>query len=250
MTASSSPDLSGKLALVTGASRGIGFEIARQMAAAGAHVIAVARTVGGLEALDDQIKAEGGQSTLVPLDLSDHDGIDRLGGVIAERWGRLDIVVANAGILGSLTPVGQIKAKDFDRVMAVNLAGTWRLIRTVDPLLRQAGAPRAIVVSSSVAHKVKPFWGAYAASKAATDMLVRVWAAENAKTALRINLVDPGATRTRMRAQAMPGEKPEDLPTAEQTASAIVPLAGADITQTGQIYSVLAQRWLEVPDLQ
>ena len=127
--------------------------------------------------------------------------------------------------------------------MAVNLTGTWRVIRTVDPLLRQAEAPRAIVVSSSVAHKVKPFWGGYAASKAAVDMLTRVWAAENEKSALRINLVDPGATRTRMRAQAMPGEKPETLPTPEETAAHIVPLAGADVTRTGMIYSVPRRRW-------
>lgn len=239
------PDLTGQIALVTGASRGIGYEIARQLARCGAHVIAVARTVGGLEELDDTIKAEGGVATLVPLDLTDMDGIDRLGGVIAERWWKLDILVANAGILGSLTPVGQIKAKDFDRVMATNLTSTWRLIRSVDPLLREAADGRALVISSSVAHKVKPYWGAYAASKSAIDMLVRVWAAENAKTNLRINLVDPGATRTRMRAQAVPGEAPDSLPTPAQTAAKIIALTGPDIHHSGAIYDVRSQLWMQ-----
>lgn len=239
------PDLTGKLALVSGASRGIGYEVALQMARAGAHVIAVARTVGGLEELDDKIKAEGGQATLVPLDLKDFDGIDRLGGAIAERWGKLDILVANAGILGTITPVAQLKAKTFDEVMAVNVTGTWRLIRTVDPLLRAAESGRAVIVSSSVAHKVKPYWGAYAASKAAIDMLARVWAAENAKSALRINLVNPGPTRTHMRAQAMPGEKPGTLPKPAETAARIIPLAGADITQTGLIFDVPSGTWME-----
>lgn len=243
----SMPDLNGKLALVTGASRGIGYEVALQMARAGAHVIAVARTVGGLEELDDKIKAAGGVATLVPLDLTDFEGIDRLGGVIAERWGRLDILVANAGVLGTITPVAQMKAKSFDAVMAVNVTGTWRLIRSVDPLLRTAEAGRAIIVSSSVAHKVKPYWGGYAASKAAIDMLARVWAAENAKGDLRVNLVNPGPTRTHMRAQAMPGENPDTLPTPAQTAAKIVPLAGADVTQTGLIFDVPTDSWMDVP---
>ena len=243
----STPDLTGKIALVTGASRGIGHEVALQMAAAGAHVIAVARTVGGLEELDDRIGAAGGQATLVPLDLKDFDGIDRLGGVIAERWGRLDILVANAGMLGALTPVGQMKARDFEAVMAVNVTGTWRLIRSTDPLLRASEAGRAVIVSSSVAHKVKPYWGAYAASKAAIDMMARVWAAENAKGPLRVSLVNPGPTRTAMRARAMPGEKPETLPTPAQTAAKIVPLAGADVARNGLIFDVPAGRWMDVP---
>ena len=241
------PDLTGKLALVTGASRGIGHELALQAARAGAHVIALARTVGGLEELDDRIKAAGGEATLVPLDLTDVEGIDRLGGVIAERWGKLDILVANAGILGAITPVAQMKAKTFDEVMAINVTGTWRLIRAVDPLLRAAQAGRAVIVSSSVAHKVKPYWGAYAASKAAIDMLGRVWAAENAKGDLRINLVNPGPTRTHMRAQAMPGEKPESLPTPAETAAKILPLIGPDVTQTGMVFDVPEDAWMTVP---
>ena len=241
------PDLTGKLALVTGASRGIGYELALQAAKAGAHVIALARTVGGLEELDDRIKAAGGEATLVPLDLTDVEGIDRLGGVIAERWGKLDILVANAGILGAITPVAQMKAKTFDEVMAINVTGTWRLIRAVDPLLRAAEDGRAVVVSSSVAHKVKPYWGAYAASKAAIDMLARVWAAENAKGNLRINLVNPGPTRTHMRAQAMPGEKPESLPTPAETAAKILPLIGPDVLQTGMVFDVPEDAWMTVP---
>ncbi|WP_306118691.1 MULTISPECIES: SDR family NAD(P)-dependent oxidoreductase [unclassified Roseitalea] len=244
------PDLNGKLALVTGASRGIGREVALQMAVAGAHVIAVARTVGGLEELDDKIAAAGGQATLVPLDLKDFAAIDRLGGVIAERWGKLDALVANAGMLGTITPVTQLKAKTFEEVMAVNVTANWRLIRSVDPLLRQAEAGRAIIVSSGVAHNPKAYFGAYAASKAALDMIARVWAAENRKSALRVNLVNPGPTRTHMRAQAMPGEDPGTLPTPADVAAKIVPLAGADITRTGGIFDIPQDRWLDVAEPQ
>lgn len=239
------PDLSGRLALVTGASRGIGRQIALTLAEAGAHVIAVARTVGGLEELDDDIKAVGGQATLVPLDLKDFDGIDRLGGVIAERFGKLDILVANAGVLGGITPVGQMRPKDFEEVMAVNVTANWRLMRSFDPLLRMSGAARVVMVSSSVAHKTKPYWGAYSASKAALESLARVWAAENAKIGMKINCVNPGATRTHMRAQAMPGEDVNALATAAEIARRIVPLVASDVTQTGQIYDVPTGRWVE-----
>lgn len=237
------PDLSGRLALVTGASRGIGREIALQMAGLGAHVIAVARTAGGLEELDDEIKADGGEATLVPLDLTDFEGVDRLGGVIDERWGRLDILVANAGILGPISPIGHVQAKDFDRVMAINVTSTWRLIRSTDPLLRKSDAGRAIILSSGAAHSCKPFWGPYSASKAAVEALARTWAAETEKSALRVNSVNPGATRTRMRAQAMPGEDPESLPSAAEVAGAIVPLAGGTISQTGQLWDVREKSW-------
>src|SRR6478609_1272652 len=158
-------DLTGRVAVVTGASRGIGYFIARELAAAGAHVIAVARTVGGLEELDDQIKAAGGQATLVPLDLADMAGIDRLGGAIHERWGKLDILVANAGVLGVISPIGHVEAKVFERVMNINVTATWRLIRSVDPLLSRSDAGRAVIISSGAAHKCRPFWGAYSASK-------------------------------------------------------------------------------------
>lgn len=239
------PDLKGRLALVTGASRGIGRAIALQMAGAGAHVIAVARTTGGLEELDDEIRARGGEASLVPLDLTDLDGIDRLGGVIAERWGRLDILVANAAVLGPITPVGHMKAKDFEQVMAVNLTATWRLIRTTDPLLRKSDAGRAILMTSSVAQRPRAYWGAYAASKAAVEALAFAWAAETGSTPLRVNLADPGATRTRMRAQAMPGENPDTLPTPDSVAAAILPMAAPDLSHTGLIFSVRENAWMQ-----
>jgi NAD(P)-dependent dehydrogenase (short-subunit alcohol dehydrogenase family) len=237
------PDLSGRLALVTGASRGIGYQFALQLAEAGAEVIAVARTVGGLEELDDSIKEKGGKCTLVPLDLKDLEGIDRLGGVIAERWGKLDILMANAGVLGTISPVGHVKAKTFDELMTVNLNSVWRLIRTTDPLLRQSDAGRAILMSSSVAHSARAYWGPYAASKAAIEILGRTWAAETEKTPLRVNNVNPGATRTHIRAQAMPGEKAENLPTAQETASKIIPLTSPELTQTGMLWDVPTQSW-------
>lgn len=239
------PDLSGRLALVTGASRGIGREMTLQMAALGAHVIAVARTPGALEELDDEIQAKGGQATLVPLDLTDYEGIDRLGGAIHDRWGKLDILVANAAILGPITPIGQIKAKDFEQVMAINVTATWRIIRTTDPLLRKSDAGRAIIMSSGAADSCMPFWGAYSASKAAVVALARTWAGEAKKTALRVNYVNPGPTRTRMRAQAMPGENPMTLPAADEIAAKIVPLAGADISETGRLWDAPSTTWCD-----
>jgi NAD(P)-dependent dehydrogenase (short-subunit alcohol dehydrogenase family) len=242
------PDLSNRIALVTGASRGIGYHIARQMAAAGAHVIAVARTVGGLEELDDEIKAERkktgkGEATLVPLDLTDMAGIDRLGGAIHERWGKLDILVANAGVLGVISPIGHVEAKVFDRVMAVNVTGTWRLIRSVDPLLRLSDAGRAIIVSSGAAHSARAFWAPYAASKAAVEALARSWADETRSLPLRVNIVNPGVARTAMRAQAMPGENPDTLPHPSETAAHIVPLASPTLAETGMIFNVEENRF-------
>jgi NAD(P)-dependent dehydrogenase (short-subunit alcohol dehydrogenase family) len=242
------PDLTGRIALVTGASRGIGYHIARQMAAAGAHVIAAARTVGGLEELDDEIKAERkktgkGDATLVPLDLTDMAGIDRLGGAINDRWGKLDIFVANAGVLGVISPIGHVEAKVFDRVIAVNVTGTWRLIRSVDPLLRLSDAGRAIIVSSGAAHSARAFWAPYAASKAAVEALMRSWADETKSLPLRINAVNPGGTRTAMRAQAFPGENPDTLPQPSETAAHIVPLASPALTETGMIFNVEQNRF-------
>lgn len=236
--------LKGRIALVTGASRGIGYQIAKQMAAEGAHVIALARTVGGLEELDDEIKSAGGSATLVPLDLTDMGGIDRLGGAIKERWGKLDVMVANAGLLGVLSPIGHIEAKTFEKTMSVNVTSTWRLIRSVDPLLRESDAGRALVMSSGAAHSAKAFWGLYAASKAACEAMVRSWANETMSLPLRVNAVNPGATRTKMRAQAMPGEDPKTLPTAREVAAKIVPLAFEDVTETGKIFDVREGRFL------
>jgi len=243
------PDLSGRIALVTGASRGIGYFLARQMAAAGAHVVAVARTVGGLEELDDQIKAEKaktgkGDATLVPLDLTDMAGIDRLGGAIHERWGKLDILVANAGVLGTISPIGHVEAKTFEKVMTVNVTATWRLIRSVDPLLKLSEAGRAIVLSSGAAHSGRAFWAPYAASKAAVEALARSWADETRNMPLCVNIVDPGATRTAMRAQAMPGEDPETLPHPAEIAAHILPLASPTLTDTGRIFLAREQRWV------
>lgn len=238
------PDLSGRIALVTGASRGIGYQIAKQMAAAGAHVIAVARTVGGLEDLDDEIKAAGGQATLVPLDLTDMVGIDRLGGAINERWGKLDILVANAGVLGVISPIGHVEAKVFDKVMAVNVTGTWRLIRSVDPLLRKSDAGRAMLLSSGAAHSGRAFWGPYAASKAAVEALARSWADETRSMPLRVNSVDPGATRTAMRAQAVPGENPDTLPAPAEIAAKILPLASPALKETGMIFQARQERFV------
>lgn len=242
-------DLTNRTALVTGASRGIGYFIVKQLAAAGAHVIAVARTVGGLEELDDEIRAEHarsgkGEATLVPLDLADMEGIDRLGGAINERWGKLDILVANAGVLGVIAPIGHVEAKTFEKVMTINVTSTWRLIRSVDPLLRLSDAGRAVVLSSNAAHTAKAFWGPYAASKAAVETMSRSWADETRNMALRVNAVDPGPTRTGMRALAVPGENPEILPHPSEIASRILPMASPSLTRTGQIYQARYDRWV------
>ena len=244
------PDLTGRLAVVTGASRGIGYFIAKQMAAAGAHVIAVARTVGGLEELDDEIKAENkrsgkGEATLVPLDLADMEGIDRLGGAIHERWGKLDILVANAGVLGTISPIDHVEAKVFEKVMTINVTATWRLIRSLAPLLLKSDAGRAVLLSSSAAHKCKPFWGPYSASKAAVEALARTWAGETQRTALRITSLDPGATRTAMRAQAVPGEDPETVQHPSEVAKAILPLVSPDYAETGKLFDMRQGRLVE-----
>jgi NAD(P)-dependent dehydrogenase (short-subunit alcohol dehydrogenase family) len=240
--------LDGKLALVTGASRGIGYSLSKELAARGAHVIAVARTVGGLEELDDEIKAAGGTATLVPLDLTDMPAIDRLGGSIHERWGKLDILVANAGILGTISPIGHVEAKVFDKLMAINVSSVWRLIRTTDPLLKLSDAGRAILLSSGVAHTARAFWGPYAASKAAVEVMARTWAEESRQTRLRINSVNPGATRTAMRAQAMPGEDPETLPTPAEVALKIALLCDPALDATGKLYDVRSDKLLSYND--
>ncbi len=231
-------DLKGRLALVTGASRGIGYFTAIELAKAGAHVIACARTVGGLEELDDAIKAVGGTATLVPFDLSDMAAIDQLGGHIFERWGKLDIAVLNAGVLGVISPIGHVEAKVFDKVMTINVTATWRLIRSLEPLLVKSDQGRALILSSSAAHKCKPFWGPYSASKAAVEALARTWAAETQRLPLRILSVDPGPTRTAMRAQAMPGEDPQTVPHPSEVAAKLMALVGPEQTETGKLYQL------------
>jgi NAD(P)-dependent dehydrogenase (short-subunit alcohol dehydrogenase family) len=237
-------NLDGRIALVTGASRGIGYFLAKGLAKAGAHVIAVARTQGGLEELDDEIKSAGGSATLVPLDLADMAGIDRLGGAIHERWGKLDILFANAAILGVIAPIGHVEAKVFERVIQINVTATWRLIRAVDTLLKASDAGRAVLMSSSLGTKTKPFWGPYAASKAAVEALGRTWAQETQNSALRVNMADPGATRTAMRAQAVPGEDPASLPTAESVAEKLLALASPALTETGKLFLAREERFL------
>ncbi|HCL66834.1 MAG TPA: oxidoreductase [Rhizobium sp.] len=231
-------NLKDRIALVTGASRGIGYFTALELAKAGAHVIACARTVGGLEELDDEIKAVGGSATLVPFDLADVKAIDALGGSIFERWGKLDILVANAGILGVIAPIGHVEAKVFERVMNINVTATWRLIRSVEPLLVKSDQGRALIMSSAAAHKCRPFWGPYSASKAAVEALARTWAGETQRLPLRVLSVDPGATRTAMRAQAMPGEDPSTLPHPSEVAANLLPLCGPDQTETGKLFIV------------
>lgn len=238
--------LAGRIALVTGASRGIGRAIALKLAQEGAHVIATARTVGGLEELDDDIQASGGTATLVPLDIKDFEGIDRLGTPIAERWGKLDILVGNAGILGALTPLQHLKPDTFDDLMAINVTANYRLIRSLEPLIKASDAGRAIFVTSGAAHKATAYWGGYAVSKAALEMLVRTWAAELETTNATANLLNPGPIATRMRRQAMPGEDQTTLSTPEQLADAMISLCLPDATSTGAVHDfrngVLTQR--------
>lgn len=231
-------DLKGRIALVTGASRGIGYFTALELAKASAHVIACARTVGGLEELDDAIKAVGGSATLVPFDLADMNAIDALGASINERWGKLDILVANAGVLGVISPLGHVEAKVFDKVMTINVTATWRLMRSVEPLLAKSDQGRALILSSGAAHKCKPFWGPYSASKAAVEALARTWAGETQRLPLRVVSIDPGATRTAMRAQAVPGEDPTTVPHPSEVAARLLPLCGPDLTETGKLFIV------------
>ena len=228
--------LSGRIALVTGASRGIGYAVSLALARAGAHVVAVARTVGGLEELDDAIRAAGSSSTLVPLDLKDHEGIARLAGALAERYGRLDILIGNAALLGPMSPLDHVDQKAWDDVIAINVTANWQLIRATNALLRQSDAGRAVFVTSTVGASPRAYWGPYAVSKAALDALAGVYAAETASTNVRVNLFNPGPTRTRMRAAAMPGEDPMTLTTADPVAEKILELCRPDFQETGKMY--------------
>ncbi|MCJ2033782.1 SDR family NAD(P)-dependent oxidoreductase [Methylobacterium sp. J-068] len=236
--------LAGRLAVVTGASRGIGRAAALALAEAGAHIIAVARTQGGLEDLDDAIRGVGGSATLVPLDLTDYDAIDRLGASIHERWKRLDILVGNAGILGNLTPIGHVTPKTWAQVMEINVTANYRLIRSLDPLLRMSDAGRAIFVTSGAAQKCRAYWGPYSVSKAALDALVRTYAAETATTNVRAMLLNPGPLRTAMRKAAMPGEDAMTLKTPEDLAPHFVRLASPGFDESGKIYDFPSDRVL------
>jgi len=228
--------LKGRVVLITGASRGIGYEAALEAGRRGAHVIAVARTVGGLEDLDDAIKAEGGEATLVPLDLKDFDAIDRLGKVIFERWGRLDGLIGNAGIAGTLTPIGHIDPKEFGDALALNVTANYRLIRSLDPLLRQSDAGRALFVSSGIVTASVPYFGIYTTTKMALDGLIRVYAAEMANTKVRVNAINPGPLRTRLRAKAIPGEDPMTLDPPAVIAPKMIDMISPEWIENGLVY--------------
>ncbi len=236
--------LADKIALVTGASRGIGAALALQLAQAGAHVVAVARTVGGLEELDDKIKAAGGTATLVPVDMKDMDGIARLALAIHDRYKRLDVMVGNAGILGTLSPLPHVEPKDFNNIFAVNVTANWQLIRTMDPLLQASAAGRAVFISSALSWMGRAYTGVYGASKAALNALAQTYAAENATTNVRVNLFNPGPTRTRMYASGWPGVDPDTLPPPDEVAKAIVPLCLPSCTESGKVYDYRAGKFL------
>lgn len=228
--------LANRVALVTGASRGIGRAVALELAREGAHVIAVARTTGALEELDNHIVKAGGTATLVPMDLKDGPAFPRLAGAIAERWKKLDILIGNAGVLGGpLTPVTSINPKNWVEAVDINVNANLRLIQFLDPLLKASDAGRAIFVTSGAATNIRAYWGVYSATKAALDVLIKTYAAECATTSVRVNLFSPGPVRTGMRAKAFPGEDPMTLPTPEDVAPQIIALGLPTETRNGEI---------------
>lgn len=230
--------LAGKIALITGASRGIGAAVALRFAGEGAHVVLAARTVGGLEEIDDAIRAIGGTATLVPLDLRDFVKIDELAAALLDRYSRLDILVGNAGEFGIFSPLGHIPPSVWAEVIDLNLTGNWRLIRAMDPLLRAAPAGRAIFVTSGIGRDTLAYWGPYAVSKAALEMLVKIYAAEIANTRIRANLIDPGTVRTRLRTRAFPGEDPDTVPPPESVTKLFVELASTECVRNGEIVAL------------
>jgi NAD(P)-dependent dehydrogenase (short-subunit alcohol dehydrogenase family) len=227
--------LAGKIALITGASRGIGAAVADRFAREGAHVVLAARTIGGLEEADDKIRAAGGTATLVPVDLRDFIKIDELAAALFDRYGRLDILVGNAAEFGTFSPLGHIDPAIWTEVMDLNLTANWRLIRAMDPLLRAAPAGRAIFVTSRVARASPAYWGPYAVSKASLEMLVKVYAGEIAKTPVRANLIDPGIVRTRLRARAFPGENPAGLASPDSVTETFLALALPGCARNGKL---------------
>jgi len=237
--------LANRIALVTGASRGIGHATALALGAAGAHVIAVARTVGGLEELDDAIRAAGSTTTLVPLDLKDYPGIDRLAVALGQRYGRLDILVANAGILGPLSPLDHVPPDDWDQIIAVNLTANYRLTRAFADLLKKSDAGRVVYLTSVIATLGTAYWGPYAVSKAAIEALARTFAAETATTKVRVNVMAPAQVRTRMLATARPGLDMSNVEKPDAVAEKIVELCLPTITETGKYYDFPTRRLLE-----
>jgi NAD(P)-dependent dehydrogenase (short-subunit alcohol dehydrogenase family) len=238
MTTSAAKRLEGRLALITGASRGIGAAVARRFAAEGAHVILLARTVGGLEERDDEIRALGGSATLVPVDLRDFDKLDQMGASLFQRFGKLDVLVGNAGALGALSPMGHFDPKTWAQVIETNLTANWRLIRSLDPLLRRSDSGRAIFTTCAAGRESRPYWGAYAASKAALETMVRIYAGEVAKTALRVNLIDPGIVATKLRLQGFPAEDRAALKTPDEVVEPFVALASAECALNGELLHV------------
>jgi NAD(P)-dependent dehydrogenase (short-subunit alcohol dehydrogenase family) len=238
----------GAIALITGASRGIGRATALLLARSGAHVVAVARTVGALEEVDDAARAAGSSATLVPLDMRDYDGLYRLAAALNERYQRLDVLVGNAAIGGQRSPLGHVMPPAWDEALAINVTANWQLIRAMDGLIRRSAAGRAVFITSGAATNARAYAGPYSVSKAALNALARTYAAETDGTNVRVNLFNPGPTRTRMRAQVMPGEDPMTLPTPEQVAEKILDLCLPNCTATGKLYDYRAGKFLDFKD--
>ncbi len=239
--------LSERYALVTGASRGIGHSTAKALAAAGAHVIALARTTGALEELDDEIQQAGGSATLIPVDVTNAEAIDQLAPALLQRFGKLDIFVANAGVLNDLCPVPDIDRKIWDGVLATNLTANWHLTKVLDPLLRQSDAGRVVYVSTGTTESFKPFWGAYTVSKAGLEALAHTYANEIESSAIRANVLNPGPTRTSMRKVAMPGEDPMTLPHPDEVAELILEMCSPEYQENG--VKINYRDWKETPNV-
>lgn len=234
-----------RIALVTGASRGIGYATALALARGGAHVVALARTVGGLEELDDAVRTASASATLTPLDIRDYPALYRLGAALNERYGRLDVLIGNAAVGAVPSPLDHIEPKAWDESLAINLTANWHLIRAMGPLLKLSVAGRAVFITSGAATSARAYRAPYSVSKAALDVLVRTYAEETSSTGVRVNLFNPGPTRTRMRALVMPGEDPATLPAPDEVAAKIVDLCHPDFTETGKLYDFPAGKLLE-----